>query len=143
MSAQVQLMSGDAQEARARQAVEDARREREQVARDSAVRGQIEAVASVTTATRDAARAHLQPVVFAHAIGSHIRGPDDDLDLNEGMVAFPYYLSNEGTGLALNIRHGVEIAGSDFEFGDGMESRVLRPRTAAKVVARRQVTPEA
>lgn len=127
MSEQVRLMRAEAEEGRTRRAEEDSRRGAEQTARDVAIRGQIEAVAGIATATRDAARAHLQPVVFAHALGASLRGPNDDLDLAEGIVAFPYYLSNEGTGLAMNIRHGIEIASRRFEFGSGLEIRVLRP----------------
>jgi hypothetical protein len=44
-----------------------------------------------------------------------------------GEVGFGYRLTNEGTGIALNIRHGLEIAGRLIEFGSGMQMRALRP----------------
>ena len=49
-----------------------------------------------------AARAPLQPVVFAHAHGAPVSGPDDEFDIGEDLVAVPFYLTNEGTGLALD-----------------------------------------
>jgi hypothetical protein len=93
------------------------------------VREQIDASIEQGTAIREAARAQLQPMVFAHPTQVWLRGPDDalKLDLQAGQVAFPYYLANEGTGIALNIRHGVELDGDDEEFGEGSELRVLRP----------------
>lgn len=93
------------------------------------VREQIDASIAQGTAIRDAARAQLQPIVFATATQAWVRGPDDPLQLGlgAGQVAFPYYLANEGSGIALNIRHGVEVDGNDEAFGEGMEFRVLRP----------------
>lgn len=125
--AQVGLIRAEAEHERRHRDQEDARRVREQAERDRAVRDQIAALASITDATRDAARAQLQPIVFAHQHGAAVHGPNDDLDLGEGEVAFLYYLSNEGTGPALNIRHGVEIGGTDYPFGGGMEYRTARP----------------
>ena len=90
-----------------------------------AVRGQIDASVAQGRAIREAARAQLQPIVFAHPTAPWVRGPDDRLDLAEGQIGFTYYLANEGDGIALNIRHGVEIDGQDSEFGGG-EFRVLR-----------------
>lgn len=132
---QVALMRADAKEEREHRDAEDSRREEEQATRDQAVRDQLDALASITEATRDAARAQLQPIVFAHATtGAWVSGPDDQLDLSEGDIAFPYYLSNEGTGLAMNIRHGVEVGGVSYEFGEGMEIRALRPGESAPPV---------
>ncbi|MDQ6804053.1 MAG: hypothetical protein M3065_03590 [Actinomycetota bacterium] len=47
------------------------------------------------------------------------------LHLAEGEVGFTYRLTNERGGIALYIRHGVELAGSEFAFGGGMETRAL------------------
>jgi hypothetical protein len=47
--------------------------------------------------------------------------------LNPGQVGFGYKLANEGTRLAISIRHGVEIASARFEYGGGMQWRALRP----------------
>jgi hypothetical protein len=113
---------------------------------------QVEASVEQGRSIRDAARAELQPVVFAHALPVKL-GPDDDYSIHDDEIAFAYFIANEGTGIALNIRHGVEIDGHDFEFGQGMQTRVLRPgeslpirdattggliwRTALSVVRRR------
>jgi hypothetical protein len=119
-------MRANADEERRHRDAEAARRAEEQADRDRAVRDQLVALSRITDATRDAARAQLQPIVFAHAHGAARRGPNDELDLSEGRVAFPYYLSNEGTGPALNIKHGVEVGGIDYPFGGGMEFRTAR-----------------
>ena len=92
-----------------------------------ALREQIAASIAQGQAVREAARAQLQPIVFAHAYGGALRGPDEGADLGPGEVAFRYRLANEGTGVALNIRHGVEVGGVEREFGEGMEMRSLRP----------------
>ena len=101
-----------------------------------AVREQIDASIAQGTAIREAARAQLQPIVFAHATQAWVRGPEDplQLDLSAEQIGFPYYLANEGSGIALNIRHGVEIDGKDEEFGEGMEFRVLRPGETAPIL---------
>jgi hypothetical protein len=114
-SEQVAVMRADSEEARRRRAQQDER-----------LGQQIAAVGGIADETRAAARAQLQPIVFAHAIGAHVRGPNDNLGISEGQLAFPYFLANEGTGIALNIRHGFELAGTKYEFGGGMEMRVLR-----------------
>lgn len=85
----------------------------------------VEASVAQGAAIREAARAQLQPVVFAHGDRSY-RGPDDEVDLSKGEVGFSYRLANEGTGIALNIRHGIELDGVEYEFGGGMQMRVLR-----------------
>lgn len=127
---EVRLMAAEAETERVHRREDEARRASEQSARDRAIRDQIEAVAEISAATReasrDAARAQLQPIVFAHGHGGAISGPNDELDLDVGEIAFLYYLSNEGTGPALNIEHGVECGGVDHEFGGGMQFRTAR-----------------
>jgi hypothetical protein len=91
------------------------------------VREQIAASVEQNNAVREAARAQVQPIVFANAFGAAIRGVRAEFDAGEGDVTFPYHLSNEGTGVALNVRHGVEIDGADYAFGAGMEFRAVRP----------------
>jgi len=78
-------------------------------------------------AVREAARAQNQPIVFAHIYGGPVRGPDESAVLGPGEIGFRYRLINEGTGIALNIRHGVELCGVEREHGDGMEVRSMRP----------------
>jgi type II secretory pathway pseudopilin PulG len=97
-------------------------------AETAVIREQIKASYAQGEAIREAARAQLQPLVFAEAISTPVRGRNDPLRLGlaDAEVGFPYYLSNEGTGIALNIRHGLEVAGREYEFGGGMETRVLR-----------------
>jgi hypothetical protein len=119
---QVGLRAEEAETERARRLEEDRRRVQEQSARDQAVQQQLDALERITDATRDAARAQLQPLVLSHAHGAFARGPREP-DLGEGQISFDYYVSNEGTGPALNIEHGVEVAGHDFAFGDGMQFR--------------------
>ncbi len=93
------------------------------------VREQIEASIAQGDAIRKAARAQLQPVVFAHP-ERIISGPNDEFSLSAEVSGFGYRLKNEGTGIALKIRHGVEIDGKKVEFGEGMQSRALRPGEA-------------
>jgi hypothetical protein len=123
---QVDQMRDDARDAgehREREMAAQAAAERQ---RDEAVRTQLRALGDITEATRNAAHAQVQPIVFAHAVGPPLRGPDDTYDLSERQVAFPYYLRNEGVGTALNVRHGVSILNIISEFGEGMELRALR-----------------
>jgi cell division protein FtsL len=101
----------------------------------AAMRDEIHASVEQGRAVREAARAQLQPIVFAHAQGGAVRGPDEGADIGEGEVGFRYRLANEGTGVALNIRHGVEIDGIERQFGDGMEVRSMRPGESLPVVS--------
>lgn len=90
----------------------------------SAVREQIEASVEQNRAVREAARAQLQPIVLAHAT-QIVDGPNDEYSIREDQVAVAYFLANEGSGIALNIRHGIKIDGERFEYGDGLQTRVL------------------
>jgi hypothetical protein len=89
-----------------------------------AIRNQIKAAVAQSEATQRAARAQLQPIVFARVSGGARRpsttaadavdGPRKMIgaDLADGEIGFPYTLANEGTGIALDVHHGVEIAAS-------------------------------
>jgi hypothetical protein len=92
----------------------------------SAVRDQIEASIEQNRAVREAARAQLQHVVLAHAT-QIVEGPDEEYSIREDQLAIAYYVANEGSGIALNIRHGVKIEGQTYEYGDGLQIRVLGP----------------
>jgi hypothetical protein len=92
-----------------------------------AMREDIQASIEQGRAVREAARAQNQPIVFAHTYGGAIKGPNDGADLGPGEVGFRYRLINEGTGVALNVRHGVELCGIEREYGDSMEVRSMRP----------------
>jgi len=90
----------------------------------SAVREQIEASVEQNRAVREAARAQLQPIVMAHAT-QIVDGPNNEYSIREDQIAVAYFLANEGSGIALNIRHGIKIDGERFEYGDGLQTRVL------------------
>jgi cell division protein FtsL len=71
---------------------------------------QVEASVAQSQAVSDAARAQLQPIVFAY----DVRPGRVEYS---GRIGFCYRLTNEGTGVALNLRHGVEIGSFYHEFG--------------------------
>ncbi len=100
----------------------------------AAMRESVQASIEQGRAVREAARAQNQPIVFAYVYGAGIKGPDEGADLGPGEVGFRYTLINEGTGVALNIRHGVELCGMVREHGDGMEVRSMRPGEKLPVV---------
>jgi hypothetical protein len=93
----------------------------------AAMREDVQASIEQGHAVREAARAQNQPIVFAHTYGGAIKGPAEEAGVGPGEVGFRYRLINEGTGVALNIRHGVELCGIVREHGDGMEVRSMRP----------------
>jgi hypothetical protein len=92
----------------------------------AAMREYIRASVEQGNAVREAARAQVQPIVFAEILAG-ISKPGESDEIGEGERAFPYRLSNEGTGVALNITHGVEIEGIEKAFGDGMHLVSLGP----------------
>jgi hypothetical protein len=93
----------------------------------AAMREYIKASVEQGNAVREAARAQVQPIVFAEIVQGTISGPDEGDDIAKGERGFPYRLSNEGTGVALDITHGVEVAGIEKTFGDGMHLVSLLP----------------
>jgi hypothetical protein len=124
---EVELLRAAGLEEEVRRNQERSEREGERRRQDDAVRRQVDALVGVAQATLDAARAQVQPVVFAHAHGGALRGPNDDFDLAEDKAAALYYLTNEGTGLALDLEHGVLIAEAEYAFGGGLRFRAARP----------------
>jgi hypothetical protein len=92
------------------------------------VKDQIAASSAIATATREATRAALQPMVFAQITGvvTHDHGYAPQVGDTE--IGFTYRLENAGSGLAINVRHGVAIADRDKAFGggDGMGFSSLR-----------------
>ena len=106
----------------------------------AAVGKQIDASITQGEAIREAARAQLQPMVFAHmdairtwppSADDEVRGErNNEYQLQSGQIGFGYRLKNEGTGIALNIEHGVEIDGHEIPFGGGMRLLALRPGEA-------------
>ena len=89
---------------------------------------QIAASVAMGTAIKEAARAEVQPMVFAHPVlivsGSGTHPEARNLSTTE--VGFTYRVINEGTGLATNVRHGVQVGDISGEFGGGMPYRALR-----------------
>jgi hypothetical protein len=124
---EVELLRAAGREEEARRDQERRDRDDERHREEEAVRRQVRAMSGEARATLEAARAQVQPVVFAHARGGTIRGPNDEFDLDEGLAAAVYILSNEGTGLALDLEHGVLIGEAEHAFGDGMRLRAARP----------------
>jgi hypothetical protein len=122
-TARLAYLAKEQMDATSRQADEEAKRLDKQV---TASLEQGEAI-------RESARAQLQPMVFAHADAvrtcPNAAGGERDNEymLGSGQVGFGYKLANEGTGLGLNIRHGVAIEDKRWEFGEGMRWRALRP----------------
>jgi len=92
----------------------------------AAMREDVQASIEQGRAVREAARAQNQPIVFAYPSGT-VKGPDSIFEVGPGEIGFRYRLINEGTGVALNIRHSVELCGIVREHGDGMEVRSMRP----------------
>jgi hypothetical protein len=79
------------------------------------------------TAQAEAARIAQQPRVLAQPTSAVIRGPNSQFGITGYQVAFPYRLTNEGGGVAFNIRHGIEAAGVEYVFGGGGEIRAIGP----------------
>lgn len=101
------------------------------------LRGQIEASVAQSKAVREAARAQLQPLVFPEAVAPGIiTGPDQER-VFAGELGFCYRLVNEGTGVALNVRHGIEIDGVTHEFGflGPTQVRCIRPGTVVPTLS--------
>jgi hypothetical protein len=73
--------------------------------------GQAQTAAALAVAreTREAAERQWQPRVFVHAWHGPVPGDEENAAPDE--MAVRYYLTNEGTGPAFNVEHGVEVAG--------------------------------
>lgn len=81
------------------------------------VHKQIQASTAQNEAVREAARAQMQPIVFAHGFGSPLSDATGR-DAPPGRVRLRYYLKNEGVGPALDVEHGVSIGGVDSTVND-------------------------
>lgn len=92
----------------------------------TAVREQINASVEQNRAVREAARAQLQPVVLALAT-QIVEGPNEEYSIREDQVAIAYFVANEGSGIAVNIQHGVKVGGEQHKYGGGLQIRVLGP----------------
>jgi hypothetical protein len=78
---------------------------------------QTAAMLGIARETREAAERQWQPRVFVHGKGRFYLGHGHD-DVAEDEVGVPYYLSNEGTGPAFNVEHGIEVAGRSYTWKD-------------------------
>jgi hypothetical protein len=81
-------------------------------------RAQSEAALDIARETREAAQRQWQPRVIAQGWKSPVPGTGDDAP--PGEIAVSYYLSNDGTGPAFNVEHGVEIAGKLHRWEAGL-----------------------
>lgn len=73
-------------------------------------------------AQADAVKRQWQPRVFVHGWSA----PYDNGNADPEEMAVPYYLSNEGTGPAFNVEHGVEVGGERYTVGGGHLYRMLQ-----------------
>jgi hypothetical protein len=89
-----------------------------------------QAAAALTVAreTREAAERQWQPRVFAHAWHGPVPGDGNNAAPDE--MAVRYYLSNEGTGPAFNVEHGVDVAGTPHTW----ENRQWRTMRAGEAI---------
>jgi hypothetical protein len=91
----------------------------------AAVREQIEAAVKQNDAVREAARAQLQPIVFAHPL------PATDGSLR-------YWMKNEGVGPALDVEHGISISAGrtteTFVYGGGKRAKRMRTFAAGEAL---------
>jgi hypothetical protein len=81
---------------------------------------QIRAGRAQTRELREAAERQWQPRVFAH--GWSGRYPKNNISPDE--MAIPYYLSNEGTGPAFNVEHGIELDGNVTTWKDQLHRTI-------------------
>jgi hypothetical protein len=92
------------------------------------VQKQIGAVIEGNDRVRDAARAQLQPIVFAHGFGPPTTGADiRGAPVPSGRTRVAYFLKNEGVGPALDVEHGISVGGVKHTVDDAGS----RYRTAA------------
>jgi hypothetical protein len=71
-------------------------------------------------AVREAARAQLQPIVFAHGFAGPTKTPDG------WATRYRYWLKNEGVGPALDVEHGVRVGEDELTIDDhGSRYRTL------------------
>jgi len=94
---------------------------------------QAAAALQVAQETRDAAERQWQPRVFVHGKGEPVPGNGDDAAPDEMAVA--YYLSNEGTGPAFNVEHGIEVSErprtwNDWQWRSMRAGEFIPPRDA-------------
>jgi len=90
------------------------------------VRQQVAASVAQNEAVRSAARAQLQPIVFAHGMSSGDRDA-------AGNKRFQYYLANEGVGPALDVEHGIKLSGREYPFGGGDSAMRVRTLAAGEI----------
>lgn len=89
---------------------------------------QTRAPGTLARATRNAPRAQLQPVVFAHAHSAPVSGPRRRVRRQRGSLRRAALPDQRGHGLALDIDSGIALGGVGYAFGGGMRFRAARPR---------------
>jgi hypothetical protein len=78
-------------------------------------------------AVREAARAQLQPLVFAQGVGVSKRDA-------EGNSTFYYVIRNDGVGPALDVEHGIMLGEERRPFGGGESGMRFRTLAAGEQV---------
>lgn len=82
---------------------------------------QMRAAVEQVEATREIASQAVYPLVYGHQ--RHAVNYEAEGDV----FVFHYYLWNEGLGPALDVEHGVLIAGEEVAFGDDWQFRSIQP----------------
>jgi len=95
------------------------------------VREQVDASTEQNQTLREMTSAQLRPIVLTKAFSGWIRGPNKEFELGRRQAAVPYFLANEGTGVALHIQHGVNIDGVVIASGYGDAIYAIRPGESA------------
>ncbi|HXQ00394.1 MAG TPA: hypothetical protein VN845_10080 [Solirubrobacteraceae bacterium] len=91
-----------------------------------AMHEQVEAGLAQERTLREMTSAQLRPVVHAHPSSRWVTGPDERLGIGPREMALAYSLSNNGSGVALRVQHGVNIGGMVEAPGYGKRIDALR-----------------
>lgn len=91
------------------------------------VRAQVDASIEQTNTLRELAIVQVRPAVVARPVSGWIFGPNAVFGLRPRQAILPYYLTNEGTGIALNVTHGAHVARGINAMGLGPRVFGIRP----------------
>lgn len=91
-----------------------------------AMREQVEVALAQDRTLREMTSVQLRPVVHAHPCSRWVTGPDERLGIGPREMALAYSLSNDGSGVALRVQHGVNIGGVVEAPGYGKRIDALR-----------------
>jgi hypothetical protein len=91
------------------------------------VREQVDASIAQTETLRELASVQMRPVIVARPVSGWIFGPGGPFDLYAKEAVLPYYLTNEGTGVGLNVHHRIDVGGRINAMGIGPSIFGIRP----------------